>query len=387
MSPADRLEASLVCVKWFEIFTLSKFVNDFYLNFNKCNLSKNESPGAVFQNSLRNYSSLYLRDIGSIDDNFDEIWATFGQTFTELAVKNSVCITGSRFGSFLRHFPNLKILKLHGQITLHGIVLKNVTHLDLTDCTMDKDDAERMLDNLPALEKLRLNWDTVIDIENVSRVAVQHLTISFLQKLSNKKDILQLDLALPVPFYDEEILIALSQLGNIRLNQFMLKTVGDVQNDVFQLFLETQSAIETLELHNSRALTRTTLNLIIGNLQNLKSLSLPSGTPYFETPLDAIQAIESLESLAINVHFEVDEDRKAILCKKVGHKHKLKSLKLPNIHTKICNESLQRLVENFVQLNHLDLSASKIDDDGLHILFHGLPYLRELFLDKCSEVS
>lgn len=386
LNPADRLEASLVCVKWFEIFTLSKFTNDFFLHFNKCNLTKFESPGAIFQNSLRNYSSLYISDVHSVDENFDEIWTTFGPMFSEIAVKNCACITGPRFATFLRSFTSLRTLKLYGQMTLHGVGLRSITELDLTECSLDKDDAEAMLDNVPALQKLRLNWDTVIDIENVSRIAVQHLTIAFLQKLSSSKDILKLDLALPVPFYDEEILVALAQLGNIRLNQFVLKTVGDVPNEVFKVFFETQSCIQHLELHNSRALTRTTLNYIVASLTTLKSLALPSGTPYFEAPVEIIQELPQLESLAINVHFEVDEERRATLLKNVRVQN-LKSLKVPNIHTKLCLESLKKVVESFPHLRHLDLSSSRIEDDGLHILFHGLPFLRELLLDKCSEVS
>lgn len=67
-------------------------------------------------------------------------------------------------------------------------------------------------------------------------------------------------------------------------------------------------------------------------------------------------------------------------------KHKIKELRLPNIHTKICNESLLKVVKSFPDLRSLDLSSSRISDDGLKILFNGLSFLRELILDKCTEV-
>lgn len=295
LNPADRLEASQVCIKWFEIFTAPSFMRDFYLNFSNCSLSKFESPASIFMNSLRNYTNLYLRDLHSIDEDFDEFWVVFGPNITNLVIKNCSCIPSTRFQAMIRNFVNLRSLKLYGEQLVQGNVLKHITFLDLTECSLDKEDAENMIIQMEALEKLRLNWDTVIDIENVARNAVQRLTIAFLRCLSAKKDILKLDLILSVPFFSEEILIELSKLANIRLNQFVLKTSGDIPIEVFKQFFEMQSSIEELELQNSRALTQVTLDLIIANLKNLKHLSLPNGTPYFETPLEIIQGIDSIK--------------------------------------------------------------------------------------------
>lgn len=90
--------------------------------------------------------------------------------------------------------------------------------------------------------------------------------------------------------------------------------------------------------------------------------------------------------MSINVHFEVDEDRRACLTKQLM-RQKVRELRLPNIHTKICNESLLKVVKSFPELHSLDLSSSRISDEGLQLLFHGMPLLRELILDKCTEVS
>ncbi|XP_063705371.1 uncharacterized protein LOC134834575 [Culicoides brevitarsis] len=386
LNPADRIEASLVCTKWFEIFSLSSFVNQFYINFFNCSLSKFEPPASTFMNALRTYSGLNLSDIYSVDEDIDEFWATFGTSVTDLVIKNCTCITGVRFQRMLRHFVNLKTLKLYGQQLVMGLKMNSLQSLDLTECNLDKDDAEKMICELPVLQKLRLNWDTIIDIENVPRNAVQGHTIQFLERLSAKKEMLKLDLFLPVPFFGHEILLALSNLANLRLNHFVLKTSGDVPTEVFQKFFETQSSIEILELQNSRALTQETLAIVTKYLTNLKEIVLPNGTPYFETPLEIIQGIDSIESVSINVHFEVDEERRACLTKQLM-RQKLRELRLPNIHTRICNESLLKVVKSFPDLQSLDLSSSRISDDGLQLLFHGLPYLRELILDKCTEIT
>lgn len=375
-----------MCTKWFEVFSLSSFTNQFYVNFFNCSLSKFESPACTFMNCLRNYTALNLSDIHSIDEDFDEFWVSFGSNITDLVIKNCTCVTGVRFQRMLRHFINLKTLKLYGQQIVLGLKMTSLQSLDLTECNLDKDDCEKMIVELPALQKLRLNWDTIIDIENVPRNAVQGHTIQFLERLSAKKEMLKLDLFLPVPFFGQEILVELAKLANLRLNHFVLKTSGDVPTEVFQKFFETQSSIEMLELQNSRALTQETLQIIVTNLKNLKSLVLPNGTPYFETPLEVIQGIDSIESVSINVHFEVDEDRRACLTKQLM-RNKMKELRLPNIHTRICNESLLKVVKSFPELRSLDLSSSRLSDEGLQLLCHGLPFLRELILDKCTEVS
>lgn len=284
-----------MCTKWFEIFSLSSFVNEFYINFFNCSLSKFEEPASTFMNALRDYSGLNMSDIFSIDEDFDEFWATFGANIKELVIKNCTCVTGVRFQRMLRHFANLKSLKLYGQQLVFGLKMHSLQILDLTECNLDKNDAEKMILELSSLQKLRLNWDTIIDIENVPRNAVQGHTIQFLERLSAKKELLKLDLFLPVPFFGHEILLALSNLANLRLNHFVLKTSGDVPTDVFQKFFETQSSIEILELQNSRALTQETLLIIQKNLKGLKSIVLPNGTPYFETPLEIIQGLDSIE--------------------------------------------------------------------------------------------
>lgn len=81
----------------------------------------------------------------------------------------------------------------------------------------------------------------------------------------------------------------------------------------------------------------------------------------------------------------MDEDRKACLTKQLLRK-KLHELRLPNIHTRLCNESLLKVVKSFPELQILDLSSSRLEDSGLMIIFHGCVFLRELILDKCTEV-
>lgn len=204
MNPADRIEASLVCTKWFEIFSLSSFTNEFYVNFHNCSLSKFKSPVSTFMNCLRNYTGLNLSDIHSIDEDFDEFWVSFGSNITDLVIKNCTCVTGVRFQRMLRHFINLKTLKLYGQQLVLGLKLNSLQSLDLMECNLDKDDAEKMILELPALQKLRMNWDTIIDIENVPRNAVQGHTIQFLERLSAKRKCSNLISFCQCPFLDRK---------------------------------------------------------------------------------------------------------------------------------------------------------------------------------------
>lgn len=338
---------------------------------------------------MRNYQNLYLQDIHSIDEDFDDVWPAFSYHIVELTIKNCSCIAADRFVKMVQCFSNVKKIKLFGQQTFSrwGLKLKHLVELDLSECNLVCEDALQMIDDLPALEFLHLNWDTIIDIENVSRNAVQRLTIKFLEAIAEKKDLIKLNLYLPVPFYDQEVLIKLTQLSNIRLHDFSLKTSGDVPIEVYQQFFETQSNIEHLELQNSRALTLTTLQVIAENLKNLKTLSLPSGTPYFETPLEIGQHIPTLERISIKVHFEVGDDRRSKLIKNKTLSNHLVRLELPNIHTKICIESLGYTVESFPNLEILDLSFSRLCDTGLKIIFNKLIGLKELNLDKCPDVS
>lgn len=363
------------------------FINKFYLKFNNCNISKFESPGSVFRNNLRDYNSLYLKDIYSVDEDFDVSWFPFSQNVTELVLKNCSCISDQRFINMLHSFSNVTTIKLYGQLTLKGVRPKNLTILDLTESNLNFEDALSMISDLPALEKVCINWDTVIDIENVARNAVQRLTISFLQAICSKRDLIKLDLFLPVPFYGEEILRELAILINIRLDKFSLKTAGDIPIEIYQQFFRSQTYIKELELQNSRALTQATLSIVVENLKHLKSISLPSGSPYFETPLEIIRNLPIVEKLSIKVHFEVGDDRKTCLTKDIFKHDSLRQLILPNIHTQICNDSLYKAVCSVPNLQVLDLSFSRLNDKGLTMIFNKLTQLKELILDKCSEVS
>lgn len=373
------------------------------MNFTKTSFADNEYPAKNFLQSFRQFRSISFTDVEFGEcQNF---WIKLGADVENLSL--SICdITERKLTLIIRQVKNLKSLKIENcrELFMSGRLfddamppLESVTTLSLAQNRYLSDSLfNRIIKVIPNLESLDLSgchisfhkglYKKFYPASKEDEPSESVLTFHFLNKFIERECEKIKELNFNSTLIDGNTLIMLSEVKNLKLDALHLRSCDQLTNDGIISLINVQTNLQHLDLTYSVRLTDQSLLQICMVLKNLKLLKLRRCRALTDLGVKNLLDLPQLQVLDIS---ECESITSAGILEGIASKNNPNIQELYVSALNICEKTIVKISENFLNLRVLDLSYcfNHLNDLGVQMIFKNLVLLRELNLDLCDKIS
>lgn len=373
------------------------------MNFTKTSFADNEYPTKNFLQSFRQFRSISFTDVEFGEcQNF---WIKLGADIENLSL--SFCdITERKLTLIIRQVKNLKSLKIENcrELFMSGRLfddamppLVSVTTLSLAQNRYLSDSLfNRIIKVIPNLESLDLSgchisfhkglYKKFYPASKEDEPSESVLTFHFLNKFIEREFEKIKELNFNSTLIDGNTLIMLSEVKNLKLDALHLRSCDQLTNDGIISLINVQTNLQHLDFTYSMRLTDQSLIKICEVLKNLKILKLRRCRALTDLGVKNLIDLPQLQILDIS---ECESITSAGILEGIASKNNPNIRELYVSALNICENTIVKISENFLNLRVLDLSFcfNHLNDFGVQMIFKNLLLLRELNLDLCDKIS
>ncbi|CAO1355698.1 unnamed protein product [Diamesa serratosioi] len=403
LHPADRFFAALTCKRFLEGCEHYYFNDDIQLNFTKTTFADHEYPAKNFLQSFRQFRSISFSDVEF--GECQKFWIKLGADVENLSL--TICdITERKLTLIIRQVKNLKSLKIENcrELFMSGRLfddamppLESVTTLSLAQNRYLSDSLfNRIIKVIPNLESLDLSgchisfhkglYKKFYPASKEDEPSESVLTFHFLNKFIEREFAKIKELNFNSTLIDGNTLIMLSEVKNLKLDALHLRSCDQLTNDGIISLINVQTNLQHLDFTYSVRLTDQSLIQICKVLKNLKVLKLRRCRALTDLGVKNLIDLPHLQVLDIS---ECESITSAGLLQGIASKNNPHIQELYVSALNICEKTIVKITENFLNLRVLDLSFcfNHLNDLGVQMIFKNLVFLRELNLDLCDKIS
>lgn len=373
------------------------------MNFTNTSFADAEYPAKNFLQSFRQFRSISFTDVEFRE--CQKFWIKLGADVENLSL--SICdITERKLTFIIRQVKNLKSLKIENcrELFMSGRLfddamppLESVTTLSLAQNRYLSDSLfNRIIKVIPNLESLDLSgchisfhkglYKKFYPASKEDEPSESVLTFHFLNKFIERECEKIKELNFNSTLIDGNTLIMLSEVKNLKLDALHLRSCDQLTNDGIISLINVQTNLQHLDMTYSVRLTDQSLLQICEVLKNLKVLKLRRCRALTDLGVKNLLDLPQLQVLDIS---ECESITSAGLLEGIASKSNPNIQELYVSALNICEKTIVKISENFLNLRVLDLSYcfNHLNDLGVQMIFKNLVLLRELNLDLCDKIS
>lgn len=403
----DKLEASLVCRRWFDA---AQFLLRRRITFQKVALlSDSSEPLTTFLRSFQTYQAVTIDNVELGD--CDAFWQLFHDDIEDLeiidpeikqrqfveSVKRLTALKRLRLISCRDLFMSNKILYQGESQEILRAALNNLRHLGIVDNRYLSDAFfSRLTTLMPHLESLDLTgcqisfhkglYKKFYPNSNFQKGASESiLTFHFVHDFININAASIKELNFSRTLIDGDALVKLIEIPDLRLHKFHLSQCDQLTNTGLIALAESQTDLEVLDLSSCSRVTDQSVIYFARNLKSLKILRLKLCRAITDLSIAELANLSHLEELDVSGCEVTGQGIEKLFAQRNEIIKRIHFGALSNIH----ETSVIRLVEMCPRLTVLNLMSSRsgVTNKAAQAIFVHAINLRELILDFCDNVT
>ena len=388
----DFLVASRACKKFHDVINAKIFVKQIIVNF--------KQPD-VFKVSVRKYSNMKIENVNETEVltiiNFLKSHKNFAKSITNLRIFDCTVSDPNLIVDLLQYFDNLKELYLESvsvkvtsvvaspiqlQFKLHKLKILSFLYSE-----------NILLTNIVELmSKLEIFKLCLLPFSNDQTKTFYYKIIKTILQ-NNCKTLRKLNLY-EVNF-DDQFLRQISDIDFKALNKFSMSFNSYLSGSSgFLSFITSQSKnLEKFKINTFDHVNDEKLQILIEHLPQLKNLNIIVCCHCDYSQLKNFHNLVNLEKLKIQpkqfCSMEDDSRSFNFLIGNIVLEYVNDSMKsLTILCLKISNEIIRKLINNFPNLEFLNLSyATSMKTEHIYLMKDQLKYLKKLIIDECIFID
>lgn len=406
---SDIQDAGLVCKRWAEASQHRKFIKNRVIHFAQVSLQDELLPILRFIQSNRLFVNITFEQAEF--GRCDKFWDIFGSRIEEISLLHCD-ISEKSLVYLLSNVPGLKSLQIDGcrellmagrlfeteqdQILLRE-ALRNVTALSMPNNRYLSDALfSRIVIVMGNLEKLDLSGCHISFHKGLYKrfypkafgidASESILTFLHISKFIAIAAAHLKHLNFSSTLIDGTALETLASTENLSLNSITLRQCDQLTNPGIVKLIQSQVALQHLDLSFSVRITDHCVAEICQVLPNLKTLKLRRCRALTDYSVVEMAKLEQLEVLDIS---ECEAITGKGLAEGIAAKPRPKLKELYISALNICEKSIIKVSESCPYLLVLDLSfcLNAVSDVCIQMIFKNLVWIRQLHLDTCERLS